>query len=136
MRLLDTNVLSEIIRPHPDPRMMSRLFAQSSETLFASEITRFELRRGACLRADTAAFWSRLQTLVLPVVTWLPVTQPISMRAAELSAELWRTGREIGMLDPFLAATALEHNLVLVTRNVKHFERILGLDIENWFEAG
>ncbi|MGH8606668.1 MAG: PIN domain-containing protein, partial [Gammaproteobacteria bacterium] len=74
MYLLDTNVLSEIVRPNPDGQVMAKLFAQRSSDVFASEITRFELRRGACLRQDTERFWARLQRDVLPVVNWLPLT--------------------------------------------------------------
>ena len=133
MRLLDTNVLSEIVRPRPDPRVMSRLFAQTRGTLFASEITRYELRRGACLRPDAEVFWSRLETLALPVAEWLPITQPISLRAGELAARLQRQGRTIGTPDTLLAATAMTQGLILVTRNMRHFERVPGLVVENWF---
>lgn len=133
MRLLDTNILSEIVRSRPNPDVMARLFAQRSDRLFASEFTRYELRRGACLRPDADAFWARLESLVLPVVAWLPITKPISLRAAELAAELQRQGCAIGVPDTFLAATALVHGLVVVTRNVRHFERVDGLVLENWF---
>ena len=61
------------------------------------------------------------------------VTQPVSLRAAELAANLQRQGREIGTPDTFLAATAMTQGLVLVTRNVRHFERQPGLVVENWF---
>ncbi len=42
-------------------------------------------------------------------------------------------GAEYGDLDPLLAATALEHGLILVTRNVHHFEHVPQLIVENWF---
>ena len=133
MYLLDTNVLSEIVRPSPDGQVMAKLFSQRSTDMFASEITRFELRRGACLRQDTKRFWARLQRDVLPVVNWLPLTQGVSERGGEISAHLRREGREAGTFDPLLAATAAVHGLILVTRNVRHFEIIPGLRIENWF---
>jgi predicted nucleic acid-binding protein len=133
MRLLDTNILSEIIRPRPDPQVMARLFAQRPDRLFASEMTRYELRRGACLRADASAFWARLESMVLPVVQWLAVNEAISLCAAELAADLQRRGQGIGMFDTFLAATARVHGLTMVTRNVRDFERVPDLAIENWF---
>ena len=135
MYLLDTNVLSEIVRPGPDGKAMARLFARRQSDLFASEITRYELRYGAYLRQDAAAFWARLQRDVLPIVNWLELDQEISERAGEISADLRRRGREAGALDPLLAATALVHGLTLVTRNVKHFESIPGLPVENWFDG-
>ena len=133
MRLLDTNILSEIIRPRPDARVVDSLLAQAAGSLYASELTRFELRRGAFLRDDPEPLWSRIQEFVLPVVQWLPVNDAISLRAGELSAALRRQGREIGVIDTFLAATAQSRGLVMVTRNLRHFERIDGLKLENWF---
>ena len=133
MRLLDTNILSEIIRPRPDARVVDSLLAQAAGSLYASELTRFELRRGAFLRDDPEPLWSRIKEFVLPVVQWLPVNDAISLRAGELSAALRRQGREIGVIDTFLAATAQSRGLVMVTRNLRHFERIDGLKLENWF---
>ena len=133
MRLLDTNILSELVRKRPDPHVIEQLFSQKHGSLFSSEYTRYELRRGACLRPDNGRLWSRLEAMVIPIVGWLPITQPISLRAAELAADLQRKGQGIGTADIFLAATALAHQLVLVTRNTRHFCRVPGLSLENWF---
>ncbi|MBN8713005.1 MAG: type II toxin-antitoxin system VapC family toxin [Xanthomonadales bacterium] len=134
MRLLDTNVLSELVRARPDPVVVGQLRQHHSRELFASVITRYELRYGASLRQDAEAFWARLQHSIMPVVTWLPVTQAIAERGGVIAAALRRAGRTCGDLDPLLAATALEHDLTLVTRNVKHFEQVPQLSIENWFK--
>jgi predicted nucleic acid-binding protein len=136
MRLLDTNILSELVRPRPCPQVLVRLFDQHAGSLYGSELTRFELRRGACLRDDPEPLWQRLSDQVLPIVKWLPVDERISLRAGEISADLRRSGREAGVIDPFLAATAIVHGLLLVTRNVRHFSGIDGLTVENWFEDG
>lgn len=133
MRLLDTNVLSEIVRPAPDAKVVAALRKWRSTNLFASAITRYELRYGASLRPDADRFWSRLRQEILPVVTWLPLTQEIAERGGDIGAELRRKDRESGDLDPLLAATAVVHSLILVTRNVRHFECVPGLVVENWF---
>lgn len=133
MYLLDTNILSEIIRITPNVGVVTELGNWHSKTVFASAVTRYELRYGASLRQDASHFWERLQRDILPVVTWLPITQAIAERGGMISAELRRKGRPCGNLDPLLAATALEHDLILVTRNVRHFEHIPKLQIENWF---
>lgn len=52
----------------------------------------------------------------------------------EIRWELEKQGLRIGDMDMFIAATALEENLILVTGNVKHFERIQGLNIVNWMD--
>lgn len=136
MRLLDTNILSEILQPRPDAGVIKRLLAQPAAGLYASELTRFELRRGACLRDDPEPLWRQITEIILPLVQWLPVDQAASMRAAELSAELRRSGREIGLVDTFLAATAAAHGFIMVTRNTRHFDGVAGLNVENWFQTG
>ncbi len=134
MVLLDTNILSEVLRPRPSPAVIGRLLQFNSRTLFASEITRFELCFGARLRADAPMFWARLQRELMPLVTWLPVTEAVSTRAGEIAAAQRLAGRPCGTVDPFIAATALVQGVPLVTRNVQHFERINGLKVQNWFE--
>jgi predicted nucleic acid-binding protein len=135
MFLLDTNVLSEVMRPRPAPEVIRRLLQCTSQTLFASEVTRFELRFGAALRADASVFWARVARDVLPLVTWLPVDAAVSSRAGDIAAAQRRAGRPAGSLDPLIAATALVGGLPLVTRNVQHFDQVPGLRVQNWFEA-
>ena len=135
MRLLDTNILSEVLRPRPDAGVIQGLLAHPVAGLYASELTRFELRRGACLRADPEPLWQQISEVILPLVQWLPVDEGICMQAAELSADLRRSGREIGLIDTFLAATARARGLTMVTRNTRHFEGIAGLKVENWFQT-
>lgn len=118
----------------PDSAVVARLRHRHSRGLFTSVITRYELRYGASLRGDAEAFWARLRRSIIPVVTWLPITQAIAERGGAITAALRRTGRVCGDLEPLLATTALEHDLILVTRNVKHFERVPQLTIENWFK--
>lgn len=133
MYLLDTNVLSEVIKPQPSPQLIGRLLSLTAAQLFASEITRYELRYGACLRPTSAQLWARLRADVLPLVSWLAVTAEVSARAGEIRAALRLAGREAGSLDPLIAATAATHGLTLATRNIRHFNGIDGLAVENWF---
>jgi predicted nucleic acid-binding protein len=134
MVLLDTNVLSELLRPRPSAAVIGRLLQFTSKTLFASEVTRFEMRFGAALRPDASLFWTRIQRELLPLVTWLPVSEAVSMRAGDIAAAQRLAGRSCGTLDPLIAATALAHGVPLATRNVQHFERIEGLEVQNWFD--
>ncbi|PWG61442.1 type II toxin-antitoxin system VapC family toxin [Spiribacter halobius] len=135
MYLLDTNILSEVVRRHPDAGVVRRLGENTSASLFGSAVTRYELRYGAALRDDADDFWARIADQLLPLVTWVPVTQAVAERAGVLAASLRRQGRPCGSLDPLLAATALEAGLILVTRNTRHFEPVPGIAVENWFAA-
>ncbi len=133
MYLLDTNVLSELIRKSPNRGVLSAVKRLDPSVAFASEVTLFELRYGAMRRDDAESFWSRLQSDLIPAVQWLPVDRAVQLCAADLAAELDRRGERIGNEDCWIAATAIENRLTLVTRNLRHFERIPGLRVESWF---
>jgi tRNA(fMet)-specific endonuclease VapC len=135
MYLLDTNVLSELIRKRPDSGVVGKADLLDQQDCFASEVTLFELRYGAMLREDAKAFWQRLCEELIPTVTWLPVDATIHLRAADLAAGLEKSGQIIGNEDCWIAATALEHGLILSTRNEGHFSRIQGLRVQNWFSC-
>lgn len=131
--LLDTNVLSELTKPKPDETVNRRIYGVSPERLFASEVSRYELRRGAMLKSDSETIWERIEKTILPIATWLALDSDVAMAAADADARLTRIGRRIDKPDLFLAATALAFDLVLVTRNVRHFANVPGLTVENWF---
>lgn len=133
MYLLDTNVLSELTRAWPDEVVSRRIHGVSPERLFASEITRYELRRGARLKDDSERIWRRIEEIILPIPSWLSIDSDVSMATADLDAQLTRSGRRIDRPDAFIAGTALAFDLVLVTRNVRHFSNVSGLTVENWF---
>jgi len=122
-------------RPRPDSGVVSERCKHQSDAVYASAITRYELRFGACLHREPDALWARLQAEVLPAVTWLPVSQAIAEHGAPIAAELYPKGYPCGELDPLLAATAIEHEVTLVTRNTRHFEVVSGLVLENWFTS-
>ncbi len=133
MHLLDTNVLSELVKPKPNIAISERVLSAPKNTLYASEMTRYELRFGALLHPSPERLWARIQALILPAVQWIPVSATISDRAAVITAMLRRKGKPSDVVDPFIAATALELRLPVVTHNVRHFEHIDGLVIEDWF---
>jgi tRNA(fMet)-specific endonuclease VapC len=62
----------------------------------------------------------------------VPITEAIISRASDIYADLYKCGQLIGDADILIAATALEHGLVLSTNNEHHFSRISGLTIDNW----
>lgn len=133
MVLLDTNVLSEAMRRQPTLAVMKAMRALRPEERFASEISRYELRVGAARLDDGGRLWQRLEQEVLPLVRWLSVGAAEAMAAADIGAALRRRGETVESTDLFIAATALVHGLIVATRNVRHFGRVPGLAVENWF---
>lgn len=133
MFLVDTNVLSELVRPRPHLPLVRRLLSTDPALLFASEITRYELRFGAAIHPRPEEIWGKVEREILPLPRWLPMDEGVSLASADLRAILRKSGKTIEMPDALLAATAMVHRLVLVTRNVRHFQNVSGLVVENWF---
>ena len=132
--VLDTNVLSELVKPRPNASVSRMILEAPFGSLFASEITRYELRRGALSHPQPDHLWARIQALILPIAIWIPVNAEVSERTAVIVAALERKGRPIGALDPFIAATALVLGSPVVTRNTRHFDAIHGLQVIDWHQ--
>lgn len=132
--LLDTNVLSEVIKKRPDAGVMERLRRVPGEGLFTAAICVTELRYGAARHPRGAAIWRRIESEILPRLRVLPLAMREALRAGELLSDLESRGERIGLEDVLIAATALENGLTAVTRNLKHLRRIPGLLAESWWE--
>jgi predicted nucleic acid-binding protein len=124
--LLDTNVLSEFARAGtPDQSVDRWLKSAAEESLFVCVLTLAEIRRGIELlpvskRRTQLEDWQEDLTASFELRLF-PVTKIIADRWAIISAQAQRQGRTLANLDGLRAATALEHDLTLVTRNVKDF---------------
>ncbi len=135
MYLFDTNVLSELSNRRPNQEVHNRFFAIGLTARLASAVTLQELRYGAAIYPQPEKVWAKVEREILPWVHWLEFGADTALRAGMLQASLEHAGRMIGVEDIQIAATALQHGLTLVTRNTRHFERVEGLKIQNWFEA-
>jgi len=121
--LLDTDILSAIRRKHRDPNLEIWLRSLNSTDVFLSVVTLGEVERGIILQRRTnpefAADLERwLDTILLSYEQRiLPLTLSIARRWGQLSGELGHNNADL-----MIAATALEHNLTVATRNTRHFE--------------
>ena len=132
--LLDTNILSEAMRPLPDDEVMTQLTRYDGELAIPAPVWH-ELRYG-WLRMPDGQRKDAIGHYVQEVVAALPVL-PYDTTAARIHAELRstceRTGRLLPFVDGQIAAIAMTHGLTLVTRNTKDFSGIAGLRLDNWF---
>ena len=131
--LLDTNVLSEIVKKHPEPRVLARLRTAPGDQLYTSAVCVAELRHGAARHSSGARLWERIAREVVARVRVLPLGEVEAVQAGDLLALLESRGEPIGIEDVLIGATALVGALILVTRNVRHFDRIPGLVVESWW---
>jgi toxin FitB len=133
--LLDTNVPSEMTRPRPAAQVQEWLADVDDEKLFMSVISLSQILRGVRRHPDMRRRQKLEQWVNDTLRPWfedriLPVTQPVAERSGNLAGEQDSKGRTLPFADGLIAATALEHDLTLVTRNVKDFAD-LGLSIIN-----
>ena len=91
-----------------------------------------ELRHGALRRDDGGTLWRRIERELLGRLDILDVGLDEALLAGELLAGLSSTGQKIDVEDVLIAATALTQGFTVVTNNVRHFERIPGLRVEDW----
>lgn len=139
--LVDTNVLSEFSRRgEPDQRVKGWLKSAASGSLYVSVLTLAEIRRGIELltpgtRRGQLEHWLESELLdSFEDANVLPVTKAIGYRWAELSARAQERGIQPSVIDGLIAASALEHDLALATRNTKDFVG-LGVEILNPWET-
>lgn len=131
--LLDTNVLSEVIKKRPEPSVMARLREIAPGSVFTSAVCVTELRYGARRRPGAEALWEKIAREVLGRVRVLPLGEKEALKAGDLLADLEAAGQPIGIEDVLIGATALVGSLTVATRNVRHFRRVPGLAFESWW---
>ena len=124
--LLDTCVISELVKPSPDAKVVDWLSSTPTERLYLSVITIGEVRKGLTKlpdskRKDRLTNW--LNTLIEDYQNRI---YPINLTVAEnwgiIQGNAEKSGKPMSSLDSLIAAIAYTHNLILVTRNERDFE--------------
>ena len=136
--LVDTNIPSELTREKPDLRVEAFLRSADTDTVFLSVMTIGEICKGIASLPVSQKRGTLQNWLDIDVRSWfagriLPVTEEIAERWGHLAATAKRQGFSLAVVDGVIAATALHHDLTLVTRNVKDFSG-LGVDLLNPWE--
>lgn len=139
MILLDTNVLSELMRPQPEPKVMDWFAAHGGMDLFVSAVTEAEIFLGLTLLPEGKRRLSLLRSAELMFSEdfsgrCLSFDASAARRYATLVAHRFQIGRPITTEDGQIAAIALVSDLTLATRNVKDFQEIEGLAVSNPWE--
>jgi tRNA(fMet)-specific endonuclease VapC len=91
-----------------------------------------ELRYCSALRDDFDRFWAKIVENVVSQIQVIPLGPKEGLIAGDLLARLRKKGQTIGLEDILISATAISHDLVLVSGNTRHFSKIKELVMENW----
>ncbi len=136
MYLLDTNVLSEFMRPNPSAKVVEWLDAQNLSALYISSISQAEILLGLGLLNDG----KRKTALTLKALDMfeedfqgrcLDFNNRAAKHYADVIVERRKRGLPTSIEDAQIAAIALTHHFTLVTRNTKDFESVSGLNLVN-----
>ena len=127
--LLDTNILSEIRRLRPEPKVLRFVAGNPLDELYISSVTLAELRFGIELLSEGSARRDELDTWLTRTIRLmfgqrvLPVTEDIMFRWRVLLEEGRKTGHTFSQPDLIIAATAVHHGLTVVTRDRSDFDK-------------
>jgi predicted nucleic acid-binding protein len=127
--LFDTDAISEVLKLRPAAGYAMWLAAIPREEQFTSAVVVGELYKGAFRSSATARHLENIEKRVLPAVTVLSYDVAAAREYGQVRAQLESAGQPLADADLQIAATALIHDLELVTGNVKHFKRVPGLRI-------
>jgi predicted nucleic acid-binding protein len=134
--LLDTTVLIDLgrrphAREHHHARVAVRGLLQAGEMLFTSRINEAEFRIGPEMSADRPREQERVARVLAGIVI-LEFNAEAALRYAVIKAATLKRGRPIGDCDAMIAAVALAHGQLLLTRNPRHFRNIAGLIVQTY----
>ena len=128
--MLDPNLCIYIMKKNP-PQVLEKFLSLNSNEVGISSITQAELEFGACKSNNPLK--NKLTLMIfLAGIKILPFDEKAATEYGDIRAALERRGTPIGANDLLIAAHARSLQLVLVTNNLKEFERIDNLKIENW----
>ena len=127
--LFDTDAISKLLKPRPAAGYVDWLASVPREEQFTSAVVVGELYQGAFRSSAVTRHLENIEKRILPAVTVLSYDAPAARVYGEIRARLEAEGRRLADADLQIAATALLHDLELVTGNVKHFSRVPALRI-------
>lgn len=126
--IFDTTFLIDLLKNNPSAKRKAQEMDQSNQVVATTTITLYESWRGLY---DAPEKQNALNE-ILGELRLLTLTEKSAKKAAEIEAELIRSGEQIDAVDCMIAAIAMENRETLLTRNVRHFSRIFGLKVETY----
>ena len=138
--LLDTNILSELRRPKPEPKVVRFVAKQPLELLYISVVTLAEIRFGIEILPDVAHrsdlnAWLAHKVRPMFAQRVLPITEDVMLKWRLLVEEGRKIGHTFSQPDLIIAATAQHHDLTIVSRDTSDFEKAGVMVFNPWVEA-
>jgi tRNA(fMet)-specific endonuclease VapC len=128
--LLDTCTVSDFVKGQPN--VLARVKATSPNLIVVSAMTRMEVDYGLALNPERARKLAPILDAFFSSIATLAFDEADAQAAAAIRAALKTQGQPIGAYDVLIAGTGLARGLVVVTSNVGEFNRVSGLQVEDW----
>lgn len=128
--LLDTCTVSDFVKGQPG--VLARIKATPPKLIAISTVTRMEIEFGMHLNPDRARKLAPVMDAFLSSISILPLEDADAKAAGAIRAALQKQGQPIGAYDVLIAGCALARGMIVVTSNLGEFERVGGLQVENW----
>lgn len=128
--LLDTCTVSDFVKGQPS--VMARIKATLPQQIAVSSLTRMEIDYGLALNSERAQKLAPMLDAFFSVVGTVPFEQADAQATAAIRAALKLQGQPIGAYDALIAGTGVARGLIVVTSNIGEFNRVSGLQVENW----
>jgi predicted nucleic acid-binding protein len=132
MYLFDTDIVTNIFKQKPSPKLLKRLAAVEQRHQHIATTTVAEIVYGAWKSERPQYHLENLENILLPAVNIVSLDSKAAYVCGALRARLEKAGTPLALADLEIAAIAIVNQLVLVTGNVRHFARIPELPVENW----
>ncbi|MBW4646066.1 MAG: type II toxin-antitoxin system VapC family toxin [Goleter apudmare HA4340-LM2] len=128
--LLDTCVVSDFVKG--EKNTLKKLKSISPTDIFISSLTVMEVKYGLAINPERAIKIQPLIETFFKAIITLPFALTEAEQAAQIRSILKIAGSPIGAYDILIAATAVTYNHIVVTSNVREFQRVPSLQVENW----
>jgi len=133
--IFDTDVYTNVLRKNPSEKLLNRLKKVPRRDQFTTAITIAEAYYGLMKSSNMTRLLKHFETVLLPRATILPFDFSAAKKYGEIRSFLEKQGAPLAHPDLQIASIALSMNMTLITGNLKHFQRVPQLSVENWLNG-
>ena len=132
MYIFDTDIYTNVMKKVPSEKLLNRLKKLPRRDQFTTTITIGEVYYGIMKASNRARLLKIFENVLLPRATILPFGFSAAKKYGDIRSFLERQGTPLAHADLQIASIALSMNMILITGNLKHFQRVPQLAVENW----
>ena len=132
MFIFDTDIYTNVMRKAPSETLLNRLKEVPRRDQFTTTITIAEVYYGLVKASNRTRLLKLFEDVLLPRATILPFDFSAAKKYGDIRSFLERHGTPLAHADLQIASIALSMNMILITGNLKHFQRVPQLAVENW----